>query len=300
MVTVTVAIPTFNVVRTIEDCLNSVMSRDFPADQMQVVVGDNGSTDGTFELIRSTFPGVELIVANERGSGYARNVAFAAARGQYICSTDADCITDPGWLSAFVRSFEQSPKNVACLGGQILPYRTETIVERYRPAWIQQAKLRDGKDTLVYAETPNAAYRRSVLSEVGYFDGTQGMDDTDLGIRLTASGFSIQYAPEAIVRHRNPSSLRELFYHRRKYGIFMTRLARKYPDRFGSPDTPTALARLALQTTRRVIVDLTYKLPRAVVLGKGVNGTRLGPALDAVIAIANYIGVRCALQEKRG
>ena len=294
-VSVTVAIPTYNASRIIRECLSSLAAQDFPEDRMQIVVGDNGSTDGTQELIRTEFPMVEIVLAAERGSGYARNAAFAAARGEYICSIDADCVAEPGWVSALVRVLESSPPQVACLGGRILPYRTTTAIERYRSAWIQQETLRDGKQPIVYAETPNAAYRRTALEKVGYFDGTQGMDDTDLGMRLTAAGYEIRYAPDAGVRHRNPASLGELYRHRVKYGVFMTRLARKYPAQFGDPDAPTALRRLAFQTARRVAGDLAYKLPRSLV--RPSESHPIGPALDAVIAVANYVGVRRAYRE---
>lgn len=296
---VTIAMPTYNAIHIVQECLAALEVQDYPRSKMQIVVGDNGSTDGTVELIKQDFPSVEIVQAVERGSGYARNAAFAAAKGQYICSIDADCVADPGWVSAMVNAFESSPESVASLGGQILPYRTATTIERYRPAWIQQETLRDGKQPIVYAETPNAAYRRSALETVGYFDGTQGMDDTDLGMRLTAAGFEIHYAPEAIVRHRNPATLSELYRHRMKYGVFMTRLARKYPEQFGDPDSPVALRRLAYQTARRVVGDLAYKLPRSVVLQDNTNGLPIGPALDAVVAVANYVGVRRAYRENQ-
>ena len=294
---VSVAVPTFNSLATLKECLGSLDAQDYPKDKMQIIVGDNGSTDGTLAWVKKRFPSMEIVQADQRGSGYARNAAFAAARGEIICSTDADCVADPEWVSALVSAFGKQQESVGCLGGKILPYRVVTLVEHYQPAWIQQGALRDGKQSVVYAETPNAAYRRSALEAVGYFDGTQGMDDADLGMRLTAAGFSVHYAPEAVIRHRNPAGLRDLYRHRLKYGIFMTRLARKYPERFGDPDSPAALRRLAYQTTRRIAGDLIYKLPRTLASRENADGIRIGPALDAVVAFANYVGVRRAFRE---
>jgi cellulose synthase/poly-beta-1,6-N-acetylglucosamine synthase-like glycosyltransferase len=293
----TVAIPAYNAAKTIRDCLRSIEAQDFPRKQMQVVVADNGSTDATTQIIQNSFPQIELVMALERGSAYARNAAIAVAKGRYICSTDADCVADPKWVSTMVRRFEASPESVVCLGGQILPYRVETVVERYQPAWIQQTNLRDEKASFCYAETPNAAFRRSVFEQVGLFDGTAGHDDSDLGLRLSMAKLGIQYVPDAIVRHRNPATIGELYRHRIKYGIRMVALSNKYRDYFEALDSPAATRRLALQTARRIAGDLTYKLVYALFAGEANYGTRFWSLLDAVIAAGNYVGVQRAVSK---
>lgn len=273
----------------------------FPAEQMEIIVGDNGSTDGTLEMIQAQFPRVQVVQASQRGSGHARNAAFAHAQGQYICSIDADCVAAPGWVAALVATFERLPPTVGCLGGRIDPYQVQTWVEHYRHAWVQQGLESDG--TLRYAATPNAAFRRAALKRVGLvdggpvFDGAQGFDDTDLGLRLSAAGYSIEYAPEAVVRHRHPASLRELYQHRVKYGLFQVRLARKHPDLFPLPATASARRRATVLTARRIAGDLVYKLPRALLRGDGGQGTRLWPLADAALALGLHVGERRGWQE---
>ncbi len=295
----TIALPAFNSVRTLEECLASLEAQTFPREKMHIVVGDNGSTDGTLEMIQTRFPAVEVVQARERGSGYARNAAFARAQGQCVCSIDADCVAEPGWVAAMVAAFERFSPSVGCLGGHIEPYQIRTLVEHYRHAWIQQENLRDGRSDLRYASTPNAAFRCAALDEVGLFDGTQGFDDTDLGIRLTAAGYAIEYVPEAIVRHRNPASVRELYRHRVKYGNFQVRLARKHPSRFVFPQTAAARRLATFQTVRRVAGDVLYKLPRALIGGDEGQGTRWWPMLDAVLALGLHIGERRAWAQER-
>ncbi len=297
MIEVSVAIPTYNAEAVIGACLASLMLQTFPVDQTEVIVCDNGSTDNTLKLIAEHYPKVTVVSTQERGSGYARNAAIQSASGKYICSIDADCIADPQWIAEIVKAFEVTPDNVVCLGGQILPFRQHTVVERYHPAWIKQENLREQRSNLIYAETPNASFKRNVFDLVGYFDGTQGMDDTDLGIRITAAGFSIQYAPAAIVYHRNPMTIQQLYHHRRKYGIFTTRLARKHPDILGCQSQSIADRSLLWATTRRVAVDIGYKLPKSLVWGGGNKGTRFWPVLDAVVAVGNYVGAHQALRE---
>ncbi|NJO39551.1 MAG: glycosyltransferase [Cyanobacteria bacterium RU_5_0] len=296
-VVVTVAIPTYNAAKTIGECLSSLEAQDFPRAQMQIVVGDNGSTDATVQLIKEHFPNVEVVIAPERGSAYARNAAIEVAQGRYLCSTDADCITDPGWVSTLVRTFENSPESVVCLGGQILPYRVETLVEHYRPAWIQQKTLRERTGRFIYAETPNAAFRRSVFDQVGLFDGKAGHDDSDMGARLSVANLEIQYVPDAIVRHRNPANIRELYQQRFKYGVRSVAMANKHRDYFDALDSQAALRQLALHTTRRVIGNLTYKLADSLLIRGDAYGTQIDPLLDTVAAIGNYLGVHSAVSK---
>jgi glycosyltransferase involved in cell wall biosynthesis len=297
-VKVTIIMPVFNAAHMVVDALRSVEAQDFPRDQMQIIVGDNGSTDNTPELISELFPEIEIATTSSRGCGYARNAALALARGQFICCTDADCVADPGWVSALVKAFEASPPSVACLGGEIKPYRTKTVTECFRHVWIQPGFKPENKDELLYAATPNAAFRREIFDTIGLFDGSLGFPDADMGLRLAASGFTTRYVPDAIVRHRNAVTVTELYRHRLKYGVFMTRLARKHPGHFGDPDTSAHVRLLAYRTLRRVIGDL-LKLPSSIIMGGGSRGTRLWPFLDAVLAIANYVGVCRAVQEGR-
>lgn len=274
------------------------MSQTFPQEQTEIIVCDNGSTDATLRIIAEQYPSVAIVSTDKRGSGYARNAAIQAASGQYICSIDADCAADANWIHEMVNAFEVAPDNVVCLGGQILPFRQQTLAEHYKPAWIKQENLQQGRGTLVYAETPNAAFKRTLFEQVGYFDGTQGMEDTDLGIRICAAGFRIEYAPKAIVYHRNPKNILQLYHHRRKYGIFTTRLARKHPEIFGTQLPAKADSDLFWATARRVASDVVYKLPAALVFGGAEKGTRLWPVLDAVVAVGNYVGAHQAFWEK--
>ncbi len=292
----TVALPAYNSLGTIGECLTSLEAQTFPREQMQIVVGDNGSSDGTREMIGAQFPRVQVVPASERGSGYARNAAFAQAQGPYICSIDADCVADAGWIAAMVAAFERSPDTVGCLGGRIEPYQVQSRVERYRHAWVLQGLGAPGAPVR-YAATLNAAFRRDALDQVGLFDGTQGFDDTDMGLRLSAAGYEIDYVPQAIVRHRHPATLRELYRHRVKYGLFQVRLARKHPAVFSLPETARARRRATYLTARRIAGDLLYKLPRALLLGDGGQGTRLWPLLDAALALGLHVGERQGWKE---
>ncbi|ACB95249.1 glycosyltransferase [Beijerinckia indica] len=290
---VSVVIPCYNAANTIGECLSSLEAQTYPREFYEIIVADNGSTDGCLDLIRQKFPQVRIVQAVQKGSGYARNAGIEAAEGQLIASIDADCVADSKWIATLVEAIERVSDEVAAIGGMIEPYSYKTTIEHFEDFWIKQENLRQGKGLVRYAETPNAIFRIGPLRVMGGFDGTMGFDDADLGIRLQKAGFRIEFAPGAIVKHRNPSTWHELFRHRRKYGAFNFKLAQKYPELLGDVTDPRTARRVQLETIRRVCGGIVIKFPLAL-LTKWDKPSRLWPLADAVAALANYLGYRDA------
>lgn len=137
-VLVTVALPTYNFLMTLAECLASLEAQMFAREHMQIVVGDNGSTDSTLEMSAARFPTVEVAQVAERGSYYERNAAFAQAQGRIACSMDADCVAEPGWVVIMTAGFERLLSSVARLSGRIERYQMRTRMARCQHAWVLQ------------------------------------------------------------------------------------------------------------------------------------------------------------------
>ncbi len=285
---VSVVVPCYNSRMTIGECLAGLESQTFPPDQFEIIVADNGSTDGSSELIQVQFPRVRLLHVTQKGSGYARNAGIAIAKGQFILSTDGDCFAEPDWIAALVEAISVAPSKTAAIGGLILPYSQKTLVERYTPAWVGQPEASSSKNKIRYTATPNAIFDADRIREVGGFDGTLGFDDTDLGLRLQSAGYIVQYSDKAVVHHRNPVTFGELYRHRRKYGQFFFTLAQKHPGILGDPRGDAQRRKVLSETLGRIAKD-ALKLPLSVVYRP--HGHPFGwPAVDAVMAWANYKG----------
>jgi glycosyltransferase involved in cell wall biosynthesis len=97
----------------------------------ELVVVDNGSSDGTAEVVQgfeNRLP-VRLVREDIPGLSNARNRGVSAARGRYICWTDDDVVIDENWLAAYARAFEKYPE-AAVFGGRIIP-----VLQEPTPAW---------------------------------------------------------------------------------------------------------------------------------------------------------------------
>ena len=295
---VSVVVPCFNGMKTIGDCLSSLADQTYSRDRFEVLLVDNGSRDGTCEFVQASFPWVRLVHCSEKGSGYARNAGIREARGELLLSTDSDCVADKSWIAQLVTLFQQAPPEVAAIGGIIRPFSTRTAVEKYKRTWVGQPNANGKEPGVRYTATPNAAFRTSIIRLVGSFDGALGFDDTDLGIRLIKAGYQIQYTDLAIVYHRNPASLAELYQHKSKYGKFGFDLARKHPEVLGQSTLGDELRKLRVASARRVLGNLLVRLPVSLVAGSA-DAPRVWPLIDAVIAVANYKGFSRAATHAR-
>ena len=99
----------YNGLRFLKNLFNSISNLNYPEDKIQVIMVDNGSTDGSVEFVRSNFPEVEVLVLN-KNSGYAggNNEGFKHARGQYVALINNDCTIDQDWLTAMVNTMNSS------------------------------------------------------------------------------------------------------------------------------------------------------------------------------------------------
>ena len=107
---VTALIDTYNQERFIAEAIESVLAQDFPADDMEVLVVDDGSTDGTQGIVRRYAGRVRYVRQENSGQASALNTGFAEARGEIVALLDGDDIWLPQKIRRTVETFEQHPE----------------------------------------------------------------------------------------------------------------------------------------------------------------------------------------------
>ncbi len=105
---VSVIMPSYNTARYIGEAIESVLEQDYP--HKELIVIDDGSTDGTPDRVRRYGDRVRLIIQQNQGSAVARNAGLEAARGKYIAFLDSDDVWLPGKLSTQVGHLERHPE----------------------------------------------------------------------------------------------------------------------------------------------------------------------------------------------
>jgi glycosyltransferase involved in cell wall biosynthesis len=198
---VSVVIPTRDRAPRLEALLGSLRRQTLGTDRFEVIVVDDGSRDGTADLLaaESAAGALDLHTVRLDGAGptAARNAGVAIARGPLIAFTDDDCVTEPQWLAAGLEAWQGDPMRF--VQGATAPIESER--DRLGPRSYSYEITEPDDDY----QTCNIFYPRALLDRLGGFDMGMfrrfGGEDTDLGWRAVAAGAQPVFAPEARVNH---------------------------------------------------------------------------------------------------
>ena len=102
-----VVIPAYNAERTIVTCIQALQNQTVPADQVEIIVVDDGSTDNTVACAKAT--GVKVLTPGKAGKSGVRNAGAFAAQGEIVLFTDSDCEPRPDWIEQMVQPFCDDP-----------------------------------------------------------------------------------------------------------------------------------------------------------------------------------------------
>lgn len=215
---VSVIVVNWNGKAYVGECLKSLRSQTFL--DFELIVVDNGSTDGSVEIVRSLFPDC-LIIRNTRNYGFARgnNQGIEKAKGRYIALLNNDAEAESHWLEELVKVAEEDQR-IGMLASKIYLYGSGKVIDNvghliYRDGLnrgrgrleVDQGQF-DEIEEVLFPSGCAALYRREMLEEVGLFDEdffAYG-DDTDLGLKGRLAGWKCLYVPQAIVYHQYSQS----------------------------------------------------------------------------------------------
>jgi GT2 family glycosyltransferase len=208
---VSVVIPTWNGAAMLRAALLSLRGQAFR--DFETIVVDNGSTDGTPEMLAEDFPEVRVIALVEnRGFAPATNAGLRAATGGILVCMNNDLEAEPGWLGALVGALDRRP-DVGSVASKMMDASRPGIIDAAGDAmslvaWNVARGEPDAPKHNVAREILSAcagaaAYRRELFERVGYLD--EGFfawfEDVDLGLRAQLAGFRCWYEPTAVVHH---------------------------------------------------------------------------------------------------
>lgn len=231
---VSVVIPVYNRQDFVSVCLASLCSQTYPLERYEILLVDDGSTDGTSERAREMlrgWPGAFQIIekANE-GPASARNAGIKASQADVIAFIDSDCVAEASWLEQLVETLVASDADG--VGGPLVNIVPKGWVAQYLDAAsFFRHRVRHGQ--VDYLLTANVAFRRSVLVSVNGFSQYKGVwgEDADLSFRLIQEGYTLVLAEQGIVTHYGtPVSLRGLVKDLYHYGYGNSVLSRNWKN----------------------------------------------------------------------
>ena len=163
---ITVLITTYNYGEYIEDAIDSVVAQEFPQDQVQIVVVDDGSTDDTIERVKRYGSRVEYFYQSNGGQAAALNLGISKSRGEVLALLDADDYFLPGKLARVAEAFDQNP-TVGMAYHRLMEWHVQTAENREWPFLDISGDFRQTPDyfSSYYAQPASSlCFRRRVIN----------------------------------------------------------------------------------------------------------------------------------------
>jgi glycosyltransferase involved in cell wall biosynthesis len=212
----TVVVCTRNRSSALDRCLASIAAID-GIDDADVLVVDNGSTDGTQDVIErwaGQLPSMRSVHEPRTGLSHARNTALAVARGELVAFLDDDVLVQPTWFDAVLAAYRRWP-DLAGLAGRIelsWPTGRPSWLSASRDVWFARLELGPDPRLLGDKEFPvgaNMSVRRDIANAVGGFDPDLGYsgarllgnEELEFFTRVRRAGHALGYEPAASVVH---------------------------------------------------------------------------------------------------
>jgi GT2 family glycosyltransferase len=186
----------------------------------EVILVDNGSSDGSAEMAEQEFRVNVIRNRENRGFCAANNQGIRAASGEFVALLNNDAEADPGWLAALWRTCS-SAEDVGMAAGKILVWEDPRLIDkvghlifpdgqnRGRGTGSEDRGQYDRQEEVLWPDGSAGLYRREMLDQIGGFDEdffAYG-DDAEIGLRARIAGWRCIYTPDAVVRHHRSATL---------------------------------------------------------------------------------------------
>lgn len=237
--TVALIIPCYNEMYTIAATVESALALDYPKDKLEVILVDDGSTDGTPTAMAQFAhnPQVTIIRKANGGKDTALNAGIAATSAELVGCLDADSFVEPSALREIVACFD-TPEVAATTAAMSVHEPANLIQHMQNAEYTFGILLRHAMASvngLYVTPGPFSFYRRSVVTELGGFRKGHQTEDLEMALRIQRAGLVIDNAPRARVYTKAPHTVFKLVKQRTRWTTgFLRNVLLDYRDLIGN------------------------------------------------------------------
>lgn len=235
-VTYSIIVATYNRLPELKELLASVAAFDFPVDRFELVVSDDGSTDGTRAYLeQQSFPfSLRYLYQENKGPGEARNHGMREAAGDYFLFIDSDCIIPSDYLQKVDRHLAEEPLDAFGGPDDCHPDFPPLLkaINYAMTSFLGTGGTRGSEKavTKFYPRSFNMGIHRKVFADIGGMNALRHGQDMDFSARIYAAGYRVGLIPDAFVYHKRRTNLRRFYKQIFNWGVARINLGRMYPD----------------------------------------------------------------------
>jgi cellulose synthase/poly-beta-1,6-N-acetylglucosamine synthase-like glycosyltransferase len=220
--TVTVMVPCYNEEKTLEKTIKSLISLDYPSDKLTIFIIDDGSRDGTWNLMQqyNNHPNIRIFHKENGGKHTALNLGLKNLESEFVGCLDADSFVHSQALKRIMKTFESNPKIMA-VAPSILVFNPKNILQTVQKVEYDMANY--VKNMLGFiggihvTPGPFSIFRRKVFDELGPYRKAHNTEDQEVGLRMQEHWYKIDACPDAYVYTNSPDSIMKLHRQRKRW-----------------------------------------------------------------------------------
>ena len=217
---VSVIIPAFNESSTISRVIKSVLNLDYPAEKLEVIVVDDGSTDSTSSIAKKLDDKrIKILKQQRKGKAAALNLGLDHAKGDFIACLDADSYVSQSSLKEMIVNF--SSADIAAVTPIMHVYNPKTLLEKIQNIEYLLAvyikKILSHINSINVTPGPFSVYRADILRSIGKFDENSIVEDQEIAYRIQENNFRIVQSDRGDVYTAAPKNLGDLYRQRKRW-----------------------------------------------------------------------------------
>lgn len=236
---VAVIVPCWNEADTVAATCDSLLALDYPAEKLEVILVDDGSTDSTPAVMArfAHHPQVRIISKENGGKHTALNDGIASTAAEFIGCLDADSFVEPDALREIIPCFD-NPK-VAAVTAAMSVHSPKNLLQHMQNAeytfGITYRHAFASINGLYVTPGPFSFYRKSTIDELGGFRHAHQTEDMEMALRIQRAGYEIENAPRARVYTKSPDTVFKLVKQRTRWTTgFIRNVLGDYRDLIGA------------------------------------------------------------------
>ncbi len=219
---VTIVIPCCNEETTVYKTVQSALNLNYPKDKLQLFLIDDGSTDGTWDIIRQfeTYPNVRVFHKENGGKYTALNLGLKEMKTEFFGGLDADSYADPESLVRIMSYFEKDPSLMAVVPSVIV-HNAETMIQNVQKAEYHMGvyfkKMLSFIGAINVTPGPLTVFRKKVFDDLGPYKHGHNTEDMEIAYRMQKNHYKIEHCHDAYVYTNTPGTVVKLYKQRLRW-----------------------------------------------------------------------------------